>query len=239
MRFSLLVLHCYCWGQVMGLNAIFAFVGSGFVVRILIKNHIGTGTEATTTYTWIYTHLFKPWAGALNGSLLFAIATGCFWWLILYFMYRHSWYLKISSAHQSLRQKKSIKNSTHSWVGVFGHGAWRRSCFLPNAPSGALSNLDHPLKGIEFPAAFNEEIGGSVVELLVSPQYFRVDNYSGFHDQPKGLREDLSQIIVAREGILPVSEIRSRTYSKKLIPNFRVVATRDIKVSQALVPSVV
>ena len=30
-----------------------------------------------------------------------------------------------------------------------------------------------------------------------------------------------------------------RTYSKKLIPNLRVVATRDIKVSQALVPSVV
>ncbi|RCJ18160.1 hypothetical protein A6770_06170 [Nostoc minutum NIES-26] len=30
-----------------------------------------------------------------------------------------------------------------------------------------------------------------------------------------------------------------RTSSKKLIPNLRVVATRDIKVSQALVPEVV
>ena len=32
--------------------------------------------------------------------------------------------------------------------------------------------------------------------------------------------------------------MRSRTYSKKLNPNFRVVATRDIKVSQDEVPSI-
>ncbi|BAY89195.1 MULTISPECIES: acyltransferase family protein [unclassified Tolypothrix] len=81
--------------EVMGLNAIFAFVGSGFVARILIKTHIGNGSDAPTTYTWIYGHLFKPWAGALNGSLLFAITTVIFWWLILYFMYRRNWYFKI------------------------------------------------------------------------------------------------------------------------------------------------
>ncbi|QIR35520.1 DUF5009 domain-containing protein [Tolypothrix sp. PCC 7910] len=81
--------------EIMGLNAIFAFVGSGFVARILIKTHIGNSSDAPTTYTWIYEHLFKPWAGALNGSLLFAMTTVIFWWLILYFMYRRSWYLKI------------------------------------------------------------------------------------------------------------------------------------------------
>jgi len=36
----------------------------------------------------------------------------------------------------------------------------------------------------------------------VSPQYFGVDNYSGCQDQPKGLPEDLSRIIVAKEGII-------------------------------------
>ena len=81
--------------EVMGLNAIFAFVGSGLVARILIKTHVGTGSDALTTYTWIYQHLFKPWSGALNGSLLFAIATVCFWWVILYLMYRRNWYFKI------------------------------------------------------------------------------------------------------------------------------------------------
>jgi predicted acyltransferase len=81
--------------EVMGLNAIFAFVGSGVVARILTKTHVGTANDAPTTYKWIYEHLFKPWAGTLNGSLLFAIATVCFWWLILYLMYRRSWYFKI------------------------------------------------------------------------------------------------------------------------------------------------
>ncbi|MBD2211742.1 DUF5009 domain-containing protein [Nostoc linckia FACHB-104] len=81
--------------EIMGLNAIFAFVGSGFIARILIKTRIGNGSDAPTTYTWIYEHLFKPWAGALNGSLLFAITTLIFWWLILYFMYRRNWYFKI------------------------------------------------------------------------------------------------------------------------------------------------
>ncbi|MBD2339444.1 DUF5009 domain-containing protein [Calothrix sp. FACHB-156] len=81
--------------EVMGLNAIFAFVVSGFIARILIKTRIGNGSDAPTTYTWIYEHLFKPWAGALNGSLLFAITTVIFWWLILYFMYRRNWYFKI------------------------------------------------------------------------------------------------------------------------------------------------
>nr|ADO19023.1 transposase [Nostoc flagelliforme str. Sunitezuoqi] len=71
---------------------------------------------------------------------------------------------------------------------------------------------------------------------IVSPQYLGVGSYSSCHDQPKGLREDLSRIIVAREGIVRVLEMRSRTYSKKLMPNFRVVATRDMKVSHALVP---
>lgn len=68
---------------------------------------------------------------------------------------------------------------------------------------------------------------------VVSPQNFGVGSYCGIHDQPNGLEEDFSRIIIPRDGIFPIREIRSRTYSKKLIPNLRVVATRDIKVSQA------
>lgn len=50
-----------------------------------------------------------------------------------------------------------------------------------------------------------------IYEIYVSTQYFGVSNYSDCHDQPKGLREDFSRIIVAREGIFPASEMRSRT----------------------------
>lgn len=79
----------------MGVNAIFLFVASGIVARILLKTHIGTGANAPTTYTWIYENCFVPWAGPLNGSLAFAVAAVLFWWLILYGMYRRGWLIKI------------------------------------------------------------------------------------------------------------------------------------------------
>jgi predicted acyltransferase len=86
------------WGkpfEIMGLNAIFLFVASGIVARILLKTHIGSGKTAPTTYTWIYENWFLPWAGPLNGSLAFAVTAVLFWWLILYGMYRRGWEIKI------------------------------------------------------------------------------------------------------------------------------------------------
>jgi predicted acyltransferase len=81
--------------EVMGLNAIFLFVGSGLFARVLNKTHIGIGEKAPTTSAWIYKNLFASWAGALNGSLFFAITMVLFWWVILYAMYRRRWFLKI------------------------------------------------------------------------------------------------------------------------------------------------
>jgi predicted acyltransferase len=86
------------WGrpfEIMGLNAIFLFVASGIVARILLKTHIGSGANAPTTYTWIYENWFVPWAGPLNGSLAFAVTAVLFWWLILYGMYRRGWQMRI------------------------------------------------------------------------------------------------------------------------------------------------
>ncbi|MGL5065622.1 MAG: acyltransferase family protein [Microcoleus sp.] len=86
------------WGQpfeIMGVNAIFLFVASGIVARILLKTRIGTGETASTTYNWIYENWFVPWAGTLNGSLAFAVTAVLFWWLILYGMYRRGWVFKI------------------------------------------------------------------------------------------------------------------------------------------------
>ncbi|MEG3839985.1 DUF5009 domain-containing protein [Microcoleus sp. herbarium14] len=86
------------WGrpfEIMGLNAIFVFVASGIVARLLLKTHIGTGKSAPTTYTWIYENWFLPWAGPLNGSLAFAVTAVLCWWLILYGMYRRGWQIKI------------------------------------------------------------------------------------------------------------------------------------------------
>jgi predicted acyltransferase len=86
------------WGkpfEIMGLNAIFVFVASVLAIKILVKTHIGTGENAPTTYSWIYEKLFVPWAGAMNGSLLFAIVTVLFWWVVLYGMYKKHWFVKV------------------------------------------------------------------------------------------------------------------------------------------------
>jgi predicted acyltransferase len=79
----------------MGLNAIFLFVASVLLIKILVKTHIGTGEKAPTAYTWIYEHLFVPWASAMNGSLLFALLTLAFWWVVGYGMYRRCWFVKV------------------------------------------------------------------------------------------------------------------------------------------------
>ena len=86
------------WGkpfEMMGLNAISIFVASVLLIKLLVKTKIGTGENAPTTYTWIYEHFFLPWAGAMNGSLLFALVTVLFWWLVSYVLYRLHWFIKV------------------------------------------------------------------------------------------------------------------------------------------------
>jgi predicted acyltransferase len=86
------------WGkpfEVMGLNAIFAFVASVLLIKIMVKIHVGAGENAPTIYQWIGDRIFLPWATPLNASLFFAIAIVLFWWVILYGMYRQRWFFKI------------------------------------------------------------------------------------------------------------------------------------------------
>lgn len=86
------------WGfpfEIMGLNAIFLFVASGFVARILNLIKVGTGTDAPTLKTWIYETLFQSWLGSINGSFVYAVITVLFWGLIAYVMYRQKWFLKV------------------------------------------------------------------------------------------------------------------------------------------------
>jgi predicted acyltransferase len=86
------------WGwpfEVMGLNAIFLFVASGIVGRILYKTHVGSGSNVPTTYTWIYRYLFLPWANPTNASLAFALTTLFLWWFVLYILYQRRWFFKV------------------------------------------------------------------------------------------------------------------------------------------------
>ncbi len=86
------------WGfplEVMGLNAIFLFVASGIVARILLKIPVVKGEKPLTIYAWIYQNFFQAWAGNWYGSLLFAVITLCIWWVVLYIMYRRGWFWKV------------------------------------------------------------------------------------------------------------------------------------------------
>lgn len=78
--------------QVMGVNAITLFFASGIVARLLLTLQTA---EGHSYYRWLYDTLFVPWAGALGGSLAFAVATVAAWWVALYILYRRGWFLRL------------------------------------------------------------------------------------------------------------------------------------------------
>ena len=81
---------------VYGMNAIAVFVGSGLLVKTLLRIRIPTGPdEATSAYAWLYRTLFVPWAGDLNGSLCFALGNVLLWLMVAWFLDRRSIYIKI------------------------------------------------------------------------------------------------------------------------------------------------
>lgn len=87
------------WGwpfEVMGLNAIFVFVASVLLIKTLVKTQVRTGNDAISAYNWVLQHLFLPWTGGvMNASLLIAVMTVLFWWIVAYVMYRQHWLIKI------------------------------------------------------------------------------------------------------------------------------------------------
>ncbi|HBE20110.1 MAG TPA: DUF5009 domain-containing protein [Cyanobacteria bacterium UBA11149] len=86
------------WGkpfEIMGVNAIAIFVMSVLMIKLMVKTNIGSGENAPTTYNWIYEHIFASWAGAMNGSFLFAVVTLLLWWVVGYGMSRLGWFVKV------------------------------------------------------------------------------------------------------------------------------------------------
>lgn len=87
------------WAQpavVFGMNAIAVFVASGLFVKTLITIRIPAADGASVSlYTWIYLHLFVPWAGPMNGSLAFALTNILLWYGLMYLLYRKQIFIKI------------------------------------------------------------------------------------------------------------------------------------------------
>jgi predicted acyltransferase len=77
--------------EVMGLNAIFIYVASIVLIKLLMVNEVA---KDKSIYAWLNNMLFG-WAGTLNSGVLFAIATVLLWLGGSYLMYRQHWFLKI------------------------------------------------------------------------------------------------------------------------------------------------
>lgn len=83
--------------QVYGLNPLFAYVLSGVLARTMTRLvHVPVGDgETVTAYRWLYSRIFEPLAGPLNGSLLFAVAMVVLIWLVVLPLYRKDIVIKI------------------------------------------------------------------------------------------------------------------------------------------------
>ena len=82
---------------VYGMNAITVFVASGLVAKSLVLWRVPAATpgETTSMYNLIYQAAFASWAGPLNGSLAFAVATVLLWLAVLWAMHRRGIFIKV------------------------------------------------------------------------------------------------------------------------------------------------
>jgi len=72
--------------EIMGVNAIFIYIASIILIKLLIVNEIGKGEQARSICHLLTACLFG-WAGILNSGVLFAIATVLLCLGVSYLMY--------------------------------------------------------------------------------------------------------------------------------------------------------
>lgn len=78
--------------EIVGMNAIFVYVASGFAAPLL--EHIPIG--GNSLHGWLYTHLFtSSITDPKLASLGYALATVAVWWLILWAMSRRGWSIRV------------------------------------------------------------------------------------------------------------------------------------------------
>ena len=78
--------------EIVGVNAIFVFVGSSLVAQLLNATEV----KGVPTKTWIYKEVFTDHiADPKLASLAFATATVACWWLVLWAMARRGWSVRV------------------------------------------------------------------------------------------------------------------------------------------------
>lgn len=87
----------WAWPFVMfGSNAIVLFVGSSLTAKMLGRWKVpGPDGKDVSASGWVYRHVFVPWAGELNGSLLYAITYVLLWLVPAVVLYRRRIFVKV------------------------------------------------------------------------------------------------------------------------------------------------
>ena len=81
--------------EVFGTNSLFIFVGSGLWAKTILKIKFNLDGQLTSGYGYLYKTVFQPFAGDINGSLLFALTHVIGWWLVLFWLYRKKIFIKL------------------------------------------------------------------------------------------------------------------------------------------------
>lgn len=76
---------------VLGTNAILFYLFSAVLARVLLMIPI----EKISMQGWIYTQIYQPMFGSLNGSLAYAISFLCLSYLVMHWCYKKQLFLKI------------------------------------------------------------------------------------------------------------------------------------------------
>lgn len=88
------------WGlplEVLGLNAILLFVGSGLLARALGAVHVGVKADGKPLVLkdWLYQQLLNLGLAEKDASLAFAVVNLLTWLVVLYWLYRRRWFWKV------------------------------------------------------------------------------------------------------------------------------------------------
>jgi predicted acyltransferase len=79
-----------------GVNALFVFVVSGLLVKILARIKIQDGPDATISpLGYVYKYFYATWLSPVNASLLYALTLVFIFFLILKWMYKKKYFVKI------------------------------------------------------------------------------------------------------------------------------------------------
>ena len=81
-----------------GLNAIFVFVASGLIARLLVWVPAAWASDGVNTPTikgWAFDTLVSAGLEPINASLAYAILNVVLWWPVLAFMRRRNWLFKV------------------------------------------------------------------------------------------------------------------------------------------------